>query len=302
MHSIEYGMFDKSDVNSARKKIQRNTIVQNGCGSVEFWLASLKAVACSRRLFMIAPESRTMPVVNRRSQLPESSYDGPVAEIDMAGSTASLGSCDDIRNSLHSMSLKSNLPAIEETQQSKRTYAATLMTTSPRDPEEPILAITDVENAPTIPTVQSSSKVPSSQRNNCASQEAPEESDGSRKTSSDSESSNALYVAIERDDSTSPWTDYQARRVTEFAKTHGGQSDGYRDPSFRCQLPIPVGLMVMEYALEAHDMDVLKTQQQKTAYAWGQKRETLRNELEWRRKDESSQILMLLAGAECVDC
>lgn len=298
VHSIEYGMYDKADIGSARKKIQRNTIVQSGCGSVELWHAALNAIACSRRLYMIAPEPRNL---SASTNLSTDSLDSEVQakdmpEVDISGSIASLASFEDVRGSFYGMSLKNNLPPIEESQQSKRSYAATLMETSTHSSDEPILGITDVTNYPTIPTVHSGVKVLSAHRKDSA---TPEQ----QRKSGDGDSSKVfLQGTIERDDTPEPWTKYQVRHMQDLRGEHGGQSDGYCDPSLRCQLPLPVCLQIMGYAMDPHQLNILKDQQQRTACAWGQKHETLKTELDWRRKDESSRILMVLSAAECVDC
>jgi hypothetical protein len=82
---------------------------------------------------------------------------------------------------------------------------------------------------------------------------------------------------------------------------HKGESDGYRDVSLRCHLPLPVCLEILRLSMSPVDLSHLGADKQKKAFTWGQKRETLKSGHDWRMKDESSQLLMLLSGAGCVE-
>lgn len=295
-------MYDKADMGSARKKIQRNTIVQFGCGSVELWHAALKAIACSRRLYMIAPEFRAISTAVNTNLSHDGAQTKDTPDIDVTGSVGSPASFDDVRRSFHDMSLSNNLSPIDESQQSKRSYAATLMTTSGHSSNDPILAITDVTNTPTIPALHSGVKVLSAHRKDSATPEQQRKSGDDIPISPQDGSFMSLQDLVKCDDSIERWTKFQVNRMQELQEEYGGQSDGYRDPSLRCQLPLPVCLLIMSDAMDPHELGILTTQQQRTACAWGQKHEALKNELEWRRKDESSRILMVLSAAECADC
>jgi len=45
---------------------------------------------------------------------------------------------------------------------------------------------------------------------------------------------------------------------------------------------------------------VLSEKQRTAALGWGLDRATLRTELEWRKRDESSQVWMLLDSVKCL--
>lgn len=117
----------------------------------------------------------------------------------------------------------------------------------------------------------------------------------------DAETPRAISGPFERVDCEAPFLKFQRQRMEELRDEHGGQSNGYRDVSQRCQLPLPVCVQVLGHAMDARLFSILKPDQQRGAVAWGQKRSTLNDELEWRSKDESYQILSMLSKANCVE-
>lgn len=299
MHSVEYSTVDKSDIDSARKKIQRSTIVQAGCRSVQLWHAALKIIAYSRLIYTIAPNPRKSRCVRAPSS-------EPFQDLDSRGYMSDAGSMEsfeDVKNSFTSLSLRSSLSPIEESHLSKRSYAATLATSSPCNsvsPEVPVM--TDVTNTSIFPKVHIGNKTLSTHRKDSSSPELQHDRGNTSSSPVYKGQIRSTNGSIERDNSRQSYLDYQARRMCKLQLDHGGQSDGYRDVAMRCQVPLPVCVNILGHAMDSHQFCVLSLQQQRTAIAWGQKHETLRLELDWRRKDESSQILMMLAGAECVDC
>lgn len=291
IRSIDYSIYDKSDINSARKKIQRNTIIQTGCDSVDLWRASLAAIIQSRKVFLLAPVFKAAhhiePVDNTNSQAVEP--DMP----DMAQADDFSVDNDQIHRSLSALSLRPGSEQFEETQ-NKRSYAATLMTTSPTDPTEPVLAITSVSGSPVVPTVQSGTKI---LRKGASSRGGS----SSSQVNSVGHVNGMLEGPIVRDSSPEDYVHYQEDRMEMLRALDGGASNAYRDASLRCQLPLSICIQILQYSMDSKDLAVLGEDKQRKAFAWGQKRETLKIEYDWRMKDESSQLLMLLAGAECVE-
>lgn len=284
--TVDDGMHDKYDVDSARKKIQRNIIVrEHGGNSVELWRAALSAIACSRKLFLIAP--RTGNFASKFS----------TADEDLSVSIDSLASYDNIRRSEESLLQRGSLASIDE-HQSRMSYAATLMTTSPQDDEETIFAITDVTNTRTVPYVQTNFKAMSLRGNDVGPRS---ETPYATPTNNQRGSFDVLNGPIERDDTSDRYLEYQTKILDELRDSHDGASDGYRDTSLQCHLPLPICLHILAHAMDTDISSILNENQQQTSFAWGQKREALMEELEWRKKDESSQILMLLGAAECVE-
>lgn len=290
VHSVEYSMYDKSDIDSARKKIQRNTILQSGCSSVELWRAAVKAISVSRLVFLVAPEPGIMSVEENPRACNGS-------DADMSASIGSFASYDDLRNSMHSLTLKHSLSPIEENK--RRSYAATLMTTAPRNLDESFLAITDVTNVSAVPKVQSNGKALSTMHMESPTL-AEQHGQPNTKTADQADNFFTLNDSTEREDSSSPYIKHQMSRMEKLQDVQGGHSDGYRDLSNRSHLPLNLGVKILSYAMDSHDLSILSEGQRRSAFEWGQKRKTL-SEVEWRRKDESSQLLILLAHAQCVD-
>ena len=229
-------------------------------------------------------------------------YEKQQTEANIPPSLATPASHEDVRSSLVGLSLKHDLPPIEENQDRKRSYAATLMTTTPREGLGPALANSGAANAPGPPGVHSGIKRLSSHYKDVHGILSQEPDVGIPAVSRDSSSLELLDGPISIGHRGEPYVRYQMLHMQELQDTHRGQSDGYRDTSLRCHLPLPVCVRVLSHAMNPHDLSILRGEQRQTAFAWGQKKETLKSELEWRRKDESSQILMVLAAAECVDC
>lgn len=297
--SIDDGVHDKYDVDSARKKMQRNTIAQEGGGnSVELWHAALGAIASSRKMFLIAPQTGNFAAPEWSSASAGESGIRNALDEELSGSVDSLASYDNIRRSEESLVHKGMSSSMDD-YQNRMSYAATLMTNSSHFNEDPGLAITDITNTRAVPSIQTNFKA-LSLRGGGAVDALPQASDT---TPTNDQQSNfyTLDGPIELDDTVNRYLKYQSKRLSELRDSHDGASDGYRDISLKCQLPLPVCLEVLGYTMDAHDLNILNGDQQRTSFAWGQKRETLREELEWRKKDESWQILMLLGGVECVE-
>ncbi|PNS16640.1 hypothetical protein CAC42_4604 [Sphaceloma murrayae] len=95
--------------------------------------------------------------------------------------------------------------------------------------------------------------------------------------------------------------EWQMRRMKQLQAEHGGASDGYKDPSLRCGLPLTVCQRILAFAMPEELLVILSERQQRKAFEWGQLHDSLSTEYDWRVKDESSQIWMLLEAMECLD-
>ncbi|KAH0085953.1 hypothetical protein KCU96_g10090, partial [Aureobasidium melanogenum] len=266
-----------SDIQSARKKIQRNTIGHAGCESVDLWRASLSAIIVSRKVFLLAPVFKmfnaTNSIVKAGEQNDESTQNGHAFQVDNDLRVDMPVADGLLEQSLSTLSLGPDSVNFEDNQ-TKRTYASTLMTTSPVDSLSPELATSDDD---AVLTMQSSTKI---LRTSASSRDRFE---GSEKNVPDE------------------YTRFQKNRMEKVKAYHKGESDGYRDVSLRCHLPLPICLEILRLSMSPVDLSHLGVDKQRKAFTWGQKRETLKSGYDWRMKDESSQLLMLLSGAECVE-
>jgi len=93
---------------------------------------------------------------------------------------------------------------------------------------------------------------------------------------------------------------FQRSRLTSQQSVHGGASDGYRDASLRCQLPLTICRRILEMCLDERMLSVMSCRQQQKAFEWGQVGDSLMTEYGWRTKDKASQLWMLLEAMECL--
>ncbi|KAG9947802.1 hypothetical protein KCU85_g5518, partial [Aureobasidium melanogenum] len=294
VQSADYSMFDKTDIQSARKKIQRNTIGHAGRESVDLWRASLSAIIVSRKVFLLAPVFKTFNATNSIIKTGEQNAESIHKKSDDAVQADNDHSVDMpvvdglLEQSLSTLSLHSDSVDFEDNQ-TKRSYASTLMTTSPVDSLSPEFATADDDA-----TVQSSTKI---LRTSASSRGR---SEGSEKNVSDSGHEKAGRH-VKPGTSSEEYARFQKNRMEKVKAYHRGESDGYRDVSLRCHLPLPICLEILRLSMSPVDVCHLGVDKQRKAFTWGQKRETLKSGYDWRMKDESSQLLMLLSGAECVE-
>ncbi|KAG9820398.1 hypothetical protein KCU77_g16679, partial [Aureobasidium melanogenum] len=147
------------DIQSARKKIQRNTIGHAGCESVDLWRASLSAIIVSRKVFLLAPVFKmfnaTNSIVKAGEQNDESTQNGHAFQVDNDLRVDMPVADGLLEQSLSTLSLGPDSVNFEDNQ-TKRTYASTLMTTSPVDSLSPELATSDDD---AVLTMQSSTKI-----------------------------------------------------------------------------------------------------------------------------------------------
>jgi hypothetical protein len=291
VQSTDYSMYDKSDIQSARKKIQRNTIGHAGCESVDLWRASLAAIIVSRKVFLLAPVFKTNDTVQSMQETGENDVepiqneDGHADQVDMTQVVDSPVTDEYLKHSLSTLSLRSDSTDFEDNQ-AKRSYAATLTTTSPVDSMSPVSTTADGVSVSNIKIL----RVSASPRGR---------STGSEDNSLNS--SHRLGGHVTPDINAEACVRFQQDRMEKLKAYHKGESDGYRDVSLRCQLPLPVCLQILRLSMSAVDLSHLDADKQKKAFTWGQNRDTLKSGHDWRMKDESSQLLMLLSGAGCVE-
>jgi hypothetical protein len=254
---------------------------------VDLWRVSLTAIINSRKIFLLAPVFKT--AMNNAVQQ-TGSANSPVGEPRVTGADMLKMNGDALGQSLSDLSLRPESVDFDEIQ-AKRSYAATLMTTSPADSLEPETAMMGMTGQSAGPRARSSRKFL------CFSTASSSHSTGSERNSSDEREQTPHVPTASSED----YSHYQEERLVKLLTNHGGESNGYRDISLRCQLPLPVCLQILQYSMEPRELDILGDDKQRKAFEWGQKRDTLMSGYEWRMKDESSQLLMLLASAECVE-
>lgn len=74
----------------------------------------------------------------------------------------------------------------------------------------------------------------------------------------------------------------------------------FRNPKTQSHLPQYLVELILSFAMSKRELDVLSEKQRTGAIAWGQSRESLRTEGDWRKKDEASQMWLLLDRIHCL--
>lgn len=281
-HSTDGGI----ELERARRKVQRTTILHHGYANVELWRAAMTVLGISRHTAMLVPSKRTTPITVAQHTLSEAqSQNGAV---DIYQRTYDMSKT--ITSRMSELSLE-NISSKKGKSGFRPSYAATLCAASSTLAPERDCAITDVTNAPKIPTVGRRTNVLSESRarstNSCRDQ-----------TSVDNK--HKLTGSIGSADSSQRYLDWQHRYSHEKQALHDGASDGYRDASLRCHLPLPICLQILQNVMGPDQLSLLSERQQKKAFEWGQLKDSLLTEHDWRNKDKSSQIWMLLEALECL--
>ncbi|KAF2765849.1 hypothetical protein EJ03DRAFT_195424 [Teratosphaeria nubilosa] len=154
-------------------------------------------------------------------------------------------------------------------------YAARLqMTNAPIG--EPELAITEVTNSPVTPKL---SFKPHRKGGF---------SDGVDVTSIIDEKLEGLII---RDDS----PDHFAKHLEKHFR-----AGNFRDTTRASHLPGSLLEQIVESVLDENDLAIMSEKQRRNAIEWGQSRAAMQVAADWRKKDESSQIWMLLEAVGCL--
>jgi len=97
------------------------------------------------------------------------------------------------------------------------------------------------------------------------------------------------------------YTERQKQHLASLQRAQGGASNGYRDPSLKCQLPLTVCNLILSFAADEQHLAVLSKRQRTKAFEWGQLHDSLKTEHDWRNRDTASQVWMLLEALECLE-
>jgi len=268
-----------NDYDRARKKVERNVLLQAGFRSVQLWSVAMDAFMASRQMRMLIPTYSKSVVSSSTDSTSSGSAVLRSKDVNSRNSSRTLST------DIGRLALSDSLGRYTNPNQ-KHSYAATVAVTSPRRSVDSAMPITNVTNKPIAPTII---RVVPSKR---------QQANGDRDRRSKNKSSTSLPGPIERDDSVDRFVKWQQHILTQNQSHHGGASDGYRDRSLQCGLPLPVCQQVLQHVLCVDDLEMLSERQQRKALEWGQLKDTLMTEYDWRNRDKSSQIWMLLEAVE----
>ena len=277
------------------KRIQRHIIEERGINSVTLWKVALTAVITSRKIAYIAP-----PAPYRRV------YAGPclftsegTTDESSKGREERLDSATNI--DVNPDGSNGTSPIVTITRRTGRSYAATLA--GPRTPGEPEFALTEVTNTPTTPK-----RLFKAHRK------------GAFSEGSDLQSLNEKLSKVDLQRAAE---DHRPERFLEWqVEKQEREHFAYRNTALACQLPLSVFNRILALTLSTDNWTIgpqdeveapkdsnqvlypngalLCENQQREAYEWGQKRETLGRERKWAAMAKSGQQLMLLDAIGCL--
>lgn len=266
-------------INRTVKKLQRSIIIDHGYGSVELWAAAMKVFTVSRQVYILAiglqklqesdPYVRhtTTAASRRPSRL-------RVTNALRVNGRSGGGSSDAVTSPTpgHSARVKELVDSMRDTN---------------------VLRISDINANRGIITSDVNGKAAAAAKLGGISTRMSQGPPQLRKWGP---------VMTQRAARMAPkYLEWQKRWMSDVRTVHGGASDGYRDPSLKCQLPLPVCSKILSFATEISTRLALSERQCRKVFEWGQLNDTLKTEYDWRNKDKASQIWMLLEAMECLE-
>ena len=293
--SDDGGKLEFTKVERLLKRMQRHVLENRGINSVILWKVALTAVITSRKIAYIAPPTPYRrvyagPCLFTSEDMTEESSRGREERLDSA-TNIDINSPDGSNATLSPATI---------TRRTGRSYAATLA--DPRTPGEPEVALTEVTNTPTTPK-----RLFKAHRKGAF-------SEGSDLQSLNDKLSKVDLQRVE---------DHRPERYLEWQiEKQEREHFEYRNTALACQLPLNVFSRILALTLSTDKWTIgpedevqapkdsnqvlypsgalFSVNQQREAYEWGQKRETLGRERKWAAMAESGQQLMLLDAIGCL--
>lgn len=265
IHTEDGGEHEASELESARRKIQRHIIAQHGVTSVELWNAAIKVIRASRLVVYISP------VTNKYSPQTESPADRADSVREVSRVAPARGQADEIFVSPGNTAFRQG-----------PSYNTKVAGIFPSNIVVPEVAITERTNTPTF--------LPNPQKAHLRKDAFSEGVDSAGL------SDRLTALTLPTLSKSKKYLDYQTSRIAHVAQS--GRS--FRDTSVPCRVPAQLLERIVEMAVGKSVIRVLGEWQKRDAICWGQRRETLGTEREWLKKDDSAQIWMLLDGVGCL--
>jgi hypothetical protein len=263
------GEHEASELESARRRIQRHIISDAGIRSVELWKATLITLSSTRVLLRLVPRTRVYYRVD--------AADTPSEE---GAPHLSLPPFNPIFTAPPELTFNIE-HAINRTTTRRPSYASKLAVGSPNGNGSPESAITEVTNTPPTPLKF----------------QKPTTRKDAFSEGADSETVvDKLNLMSVEDDGPGRFKDCQQKRLVDAEMS--GRS--FRDVSNPTHLPLDVVERIIRMAVGGEVLDVMTADHRRDAIAWALNRETIMEEREWLKKDESAQLWMVLDGMKCL--
>ncbi|KAF2171763.1 hypothetical protein M409DRAFT_63356 [Zasmidium cellare ATCC 36951] len=314
------GEYETTELEGARKRLQRSVINKHGAESVELWHTALKVFIYSRTAVRVGPLSHS----------PFEIYTGaPLFDFTkyMSQKRSPIGRPVTPGNRSHNENMRSLTPvkrrgqdenrrpitplgcandenkrasgsgrglSVSSTTQKQGSYAATLTANSGATAGEPELVITEVTNSPTTPKL-----VFKPHRKGAFSEGGDGQATTHKPTSSHGSDLHAvtkkLDALVVRDDNPQRFVRWQEKHVS----SHGASA--FRDVDMPSQLPNHLMERIAGFTISERERSLLSEKQFHAAAAWGLNLANVDVEKEWRKEAKSSQIWRLLEGIGCLE-
>lgn len=273
IRTADGGEHEATELESTRKKMKRYIIAHDGASSVELWHSALKMFRASRMLLYMSPTSRRYYKGLALFHISKVHVFDPENHLVADG----RGKLQVDTTSAHG-----------QTSPARASYAAKLGSLSPNSTNGNEVAITEVNNTPVTPIVL---QKPGHRKGAFS-----EDADYFHETTK-----NLSELKVGRDKTS--WGPnalhcirFQHERLTEAM----GEGRKFRDTGAPCNLSQDVLEYIVSFLTTDREISVMSSEQRQAALRWGQDRETLAAEREWVKKDESTQVLMLLDSINCL--
>lgn len=269
IRTVDGGEHELSELESARKRLQRSLITKYGASRVELWSTALRLVISSRILKGLGPKA------GRSLQY----YTGPPKFDFSAYSPAMILDKKEAAPRPVTPQFLSER-AMDSPRSSSRqgTYAATLSAKKDAIHSEQDLTISDKTNIPRTP------KVVLKPQRKCA---PSEDIDVLEKVDDD------LAVCDRSPHRFVQWQEERIKKQEEDAKP-------FRDVKVHSHLPRHLMDSIAGFTVTARGERLLSDKQVQAALSWGQRRTNIETEKEWRRMADSSQTWTLLESIGCL--
>ncbi|KAK4503036.1 hypothetical protein PRZ48_006463 [Zasmidium cellare] len=310
------GEYETTELEGARKRLQRSVIDKRGAESVELWHTALKVFIYARTLVRVGPLSHspfeihigpplfdfTKYVTEKQSPVGRPVTPGNRSQnenVRLLTPVKNRGQDENGRpitpvNRMNDENKRASGGGRASITQKQGSYAATLTANTSATAGEPELVITEVTNSPTTPKL-----VFKPHRKGAFS----EGGDGQASTHKPSGSHGSdlqavtkkLDALVVRDDNPQRFVTWQEKRLS----THG--QDAFRNLDMPSQLPDQLMERIAGSTITARERGLLSEKQFHAAAAWGLNLRNVDVEKEWRKEATSSQIWRLLEGIGCLE-
>ena len=267
IRTTDGGEHEVSEVESARKKIQRSIIAQYGASSVDLWRSALRAVVTYRILLFSKPFSRVSYISSPLFHFPSMNLQNQGRDPARSSWTATR---NDSANPLR------RLGPIEG-----GFYNPSRSVHSKDVVGQPELAIKEVTNT----TSNAGKKIFKPHRKGAFGEGSDVQSVGEML-----DNLKVQHISSDR------FVQWQRERMSN--PVHGGP-DGFRDTSIPSHLPSKLIDRILSEVMSETELSVMTQQQKEAAFAWARNRANFDTQSEWRKMADSAQVWTLL---ECIGC